>query len=105
MRIWVSAYSTGEEVYSLAILLAESMERHQTSLNIKIFASELDKNALNIARSGRYPASIIADVPVQLLGKYFFKIGVIIRWWKIYGRWQSLRNTTFSEILHFTSWI
>ena len=75
MRIWVSACSTGEEVYSLAILLAESMESHQTSLNIKIFASDLDKNVLNIASSGRYPASIIADVPVQLLGKYFFKIG------------------------------
>ena len=72
---WVSACSTGEEVYSLAILLAESMERHQTSLNIKIFASDVDKNAINIASSGRYPASIIADVPVQLLGKYFFKIG------------------------------
>ncbi len=71
MRIWVSAYSTGEEVYSLAILLAESMERHQTSLNIKIFASDLDKNVLNNASSGRYPASIIADVPVQSLGKYF----------------------------------
>ena len=75
LRIWVSACSTGEEVYSLAILLAESMERHQTSLNIKIFASDVDKNALNIASSGRYPASIIADVPAQLLGKYFFKIG------------------------------
>ena len=75
LRIWVSACSTGEEVYSLAILLAEAMERHQTFLNIKIFASDVDKNALNIASSGRYPASIIADVPVQLLGKYFFKIG------------------------------
>ena len=75
LRIWVSACSTGEEVYSLAILLAESMERHQTSINIKIFASDVDKNALNIASSGRYPSSIIADVPAQLLGKYFFKIG------------------------------
>ena len=73
--IWVSACSTGEEVYSLAILLAEAMKRHQTFLNIKIFACDVDKKALNIASAGRYPASIIADVPVQLLGKYFFKIG------------------------------
>ena len=71
----MSACSTGEEVYSLAILLAESMERHQTSLNIKIFASDVDKNALNIATSGIYLASITANVQVQLLGKYFFKIG------------------------------
>ena len=54
--------------------MAELMERFQTSLNFKIFASDVDKNALNIASSGRYPASIIADVPVQLLGKYLFKI-------------------------------
>ena len=75
LRVWVSACSTGEEVYSLAIMLAEHMERTQTSTSIKIFASDVDKNALNIASTGRYPASIIADVPMHLLGKYFFKIG------------------------------
>jgi two-component system CheB/CheR fusion protein len=75
LRVWVSACSTGEEVYTLAILLAEHMERTQTFVGVKIFASDVDKNALNIASAGRYPASILADVPMHLLGKYFFKVG------------------------------
>ena len=104
LRIWVSACSTGEEVYSLAILLAESMERHQTSLNIKIFASDADKNALNIASSARYPPSIIADVPAQLLGKYFFKIGdyyqvvEILRKMVIFAQHNLLRDPPFHKL-------
>jgi two-component system CheB/CheR fusion protein len=72
IRIWVAGCSSGKEVYSLAILLSEYLERHGTSAEIKIFAPDIDQRAVDIAAIGKYPASIVSDIPVALLSKYFF---------------------------------
>lgn len=72
-RIWVSGCSTGEEVYSLAILFCEHLENLAGSPEVKIFATDIDKRAIEMAGTGRYPASIVSDVPMNLLNKYFFK--------------------------------
>ncbi len=71
VRIWSVGCATGEEAYSLAILLLEEAERLKISPQIQIFASDLDEGALGTAREGRYPKSIAADVSEERLERYF----------------------------------
>ncbi|MCP4576816.1 MAG: hypothetical protein GY846_11085, partial [Deltaproteobacteria bacterium] len=73
IRIWTVGCSTGEEAYSLAILLSEAMERSKSHLNVQIFASDIDPEAIDRARSGIYPDSIAADVSQERLRQYFIK--------------------------------
>ena len=63
IRIWVPACSTGEEVYSLAMLVREAMERHGTDPRVQIFGTDIDDRAVTFARSGRYkkPIGLSAD--------------------------------------------
>lgn len=71
IRIWTVGCATGEEAYSLAILLLEEAERRQLAPNVQIFASDLDEGALATAREGRYPRSIEADVSEDRLRRFF----------------------------------
>ncbi|AOY87758.1 hypothetical protein BKP64_05990 [Marinobacter salinus] len=71
LRIWVPACATGDEAYSIAILLNEILRESGESKKIQIFASDLDADAIAIARRGRYPAGIINEVPESLLNRYF----------------------------------
>lgn len=75
IRVWVVGCSTGEEAYSLAILLLELMEKMDMSNNVKIFATDVDNDAVMLAGSGIYPESIAADVGPVLLAKYFHRQG------------------------------
>jgi len=75
VKIWVSACSTGEEAYSIAILLNEAMEAARLNLDIKIFASDLERSNIEIASSGTYPESVRSDIPKALLDKYFTYAG------------------------------
>ncbi|WP_341837830.1 chemotaxis protein CheB [Chitinophaga pollutisoli] len=71
LKVWVSACSTGEEAYSIAILLDMVLERMGKSVEVKIFASDIDASNLEIAFAGTYPATIANDVPRDVLEKYF----------------------------------
>ena len=71
IRVWVPGCSTGEEAYSLAILLAEQIAIAQSSCRVQIFATDIDDDALEVARSGRYPESIALDVTPQRLQRFF----------------------------------
>ena len=71
IRIWVPGCSTGEEAYSLAILLQEWMEEKKKNFKVQIFATDIDREAIDRARAGVYPASIIADVSPERLAQYF----------------------------------
>jgi two-component system CheB/CheR fusion protein len=62
VRVWVPGCATGEEAYSICMLLLEEAARQDSRPEIQIFASDLDASALAVAREGRYPASIEADV-------------------------------------------
>lgn len=75
LRIWLPACATGEEAYSIAILFLEEFEKQNKVPFVQIFATDISKEALDVARSGEYPESISADVPVEFLKKYFTKAG------------------------------
>lgn len=71
LRVWVPGCSTGEEAYSLAILFFEEFHKQGKRLDLQIFATDLDADAIAIARQGVYPASIEESVPSDLLEAYF----------------------------------
>ncbi len=75
IRFWITGCSTGEEAYSIAILAKETMARLGVTKDIKIFATDIDRDAILHAGSGVYPESITADLTPGLLGKYFYKKG------------------------------
>jgi two-component system CheB/CheR fusion protein len=75
IRIWIAGCSTGEEAYSLAMLFADYNESNELHHEIKIFATDIDKSAIEFASYGVYPESIAADVSRYYLGKYFVKKG------------------------------
>jgi two-component system, chemotaxis family, CheB/CheR fusion protein len=71
IRVWVPGCATGEEAYSIAILLLEEAARRDTRHLIQVFASDLDAGALATARAGRYPTAIAADVSAERLARFF----------------------------------
>jgi len=71
LRFWVAGCSSGEEAYTLAIVALECMERMQRKVAVKIFATDVDREAILRAGNGVYPDSIVADLPPGLAGKYF----------------------------------
>jgi two-component system, chemotaxis family, CheB/CheR fusion protein len=73
LRVWVPGCSTGEEAYSLAILLLEYMEQIQRQIGVQIFATDIDGAAIETARSGIYPHGIVVDVGVDRLRRFFTK--------------------------------
>jgi len=73
-RVWVSACSTGEEAYSIAILLDEIMGAQSNKL-IKIFATDIDEEAVQKARAGIFPELTVSDVSPERLQKYFIQKG------------------------------
>ena len=75
IRIWVPGCATGEEAYSLAILLVELMDRLNQHHVVQIFATDIDEDAIHFARQGLYPESIAADVSRQRLQRFFTKSG------------------------------
>lgn len=73
VRIWIPGCSTGEEAYSIAILLCEVLDELDKRLNVQIFATDIEEGSIEKARSGRYPNSIESHVSKQRLEKYFIK--------------------------------
>jgi two-component system, chemotaxis family, CheB/CheR fusion protein len=73
IRAWIPACSTGEEAYSLAILLREEKEKHQSAVEIQIFATDFDAQAIDVARAGVYPVTITKNVSPERLERFFFK--------------------------------
>jgi two-component system CheB/CheR fusion protein len=75
VRAWTVGCATGEEAYTLAILLFESAEKLEIRLQIQVFASDLDENSIKQAREGLYPAAIEADVSLERLERFFTREG------------------------------
>jgi len=73
VRIWVAGCSTGEEAYSLAMVLREYLSEAKIRRRVEIFATDLDPQAIEIARAGLYPAGISGDVTPARLQRFFTK--------------------------------
>jgi two-component system CheB/CheR fusion protein len=79
IRVWVPGCATGEEAYSIAILLLEQASRHEIRPEIQVFASDLDDSALAVARDGRYPMAAEADLTEDRLRRFFTREGDTLR--------------------------
>ncbi|MUH46558.1 MAG: diguanylate cyclase, partial [Actinobacteria bacterium] len=76
VRIWVPGCATGEEVYSIAMIMASLLtDTADLSHRLKIFGTDLDESALTIARRGAYPAASLGTVPPDLSARYLFPSG------------------------------
>ncbi len=71
VRVWIAGCSSGEEAYSIAIMLNEAMEKENSKREIKIFATDVDEDAITEASTGTYSHEIVQDIPEHLLEKYF----------------------------------
>ncbi|MFP4588122.1 MAG: chemotaxis protein CheB [Desulfohalobiaceae bacterium] len=79
LRVWVPGCSSGEEVYSLAMIILECLDDMNKRLNLQIFATDIDKEAIERARKAEYPASIRADVSQERLDRFFLQEGELYR--------------------------
>ncbi|HYC28574.1 MAG TPA: chemotaxis protein CheB, partial [Chitinophagaceae bacterium] len=74
-KVWIAACSTGEEAYSMAILIDKYLMAHKLSMEVKVFATDIDETALEVASKGTYPESIEKDITPDILEQYFIKEG------------------------------
>lgn len=106
IRIWSAGCSTGEEAYSIAMSLRsyEIQKLDGNSYDIKIFASDIDKEAIEFASAALYPESIVTDVPDDFLNKFFtridggFQITENIRRMVIFAPHNVIKDPPFSNI-------
>ncbi len=104
IRVWVPGCATGEEAYSIAILLLKEASRREVFCNIQVFASDLDEAALAIGREGRYPLAIEADVPEDSLQRFFtrednqYRVTRELRDVVLFARHSLLKDPPFSRI-------
>ena len=104
IRVWVAGCATGEEAYSIAILLLEEAARHELRPTIQVFASDLDSRALMTAREGRYPASIETDVSEERLRRFFtresdtFRVRQELRDIVLFATHDMVKDAPFSHL-------
>ncbi|MFA5824068.1 MAG: chemotaxis protein CheB [Thermodesulfovibrionales bacterium] len=79
VRVWVPGCAGGEEAFSLAMLFREAMDRLNKHLNVQIFATDINKETIEQARTAQFPEGISADMPAERLGRFFIKEGKVYR--------------------------
>ena len=106
IRIWSAGCSTGEEAYSLAILLVEHMEARKQHYVVQVFATDIDSRAIAAARAGRYSAGIAANVSPMRLARFFtaeaggsaYRIHKGIRDMLIFSEQNAIKDPPFSKL-------
>lgn len=106
LRVWVPGCSTGEEAYSLAILLVERLEALKKSYTVQVFATDIDAQAIATARVGLYPASIAADLTPERLARFFtpepggtaYRIHKGIRDMLVFSEQDIVKDPPFSKL-------
>lgn len=78
-RAWIPGCSTGEEVYSLAIVFREVLDKNPRRINLQLFGTDIDNHAIDKAREGLFPASITTDINKERLKRFFIKEGEFYR--------------------------
>jgi len=79
LRFWVPGCSSGEEVYSLAMIVREAMDEAQATPKIQIFGTDIDTQAIDTARGGRYAVNAVAGVSPERLKRFFVREGTSVR--------------------------
>jgi two-component system CheB/CheR fusion protein len=104
VRIWVPGCSTGEEVYSIAIIIQEYLDESGKQLEIQLFGTDIDEDAINTARSATYPSTIVSEVSSKRLKRFFtkkgdsYKVKKGIREMAIFAPHDVLINPPFSKL-------
>ncbi|EGV19644.1 chemotaxis protein CheB [Thiocapsa marina] len=106
IRVWSVGCSTGEEAYSLAILLAERQEALRQRFKVQVFATDIDPRAIATARAGLYPASIAADFSAERLARFFtaepggdaYRIHKGIRDLLVFSEHSLIKDPPFSKL-------
>ncbi|MDO8840870.1 chemotaxis protein CheB, partial [Methanocalculus sp.] len=106
IRVWVAGCSTGEEAYSIAILIQEFIEEQKKVCNVQVFATDIDSNAIATARVGLYPDSIATDISPKRLAHFFnaepdgsaYRINKKIRDMMIFSEQDLIRDPPFSKL-------
>lgn len=106
IRIWTAGCSTGEEAYSLAILLVEHIESLKQNFTIRLFATDIDPRAIAYARAGVYPARIIDDLNPDRLSRFFvaesknsaYRIHKNVRDLLVFSEQNVIKDPPFSKL-------
>jgi two-component system CheB/CheR fusion protein len=106
IRVWTTGCSTGEEAYSIAILLLERMDALKTRYTVQLFATDIDAQAISSARSGLYPASIAADMSPERLARFFtpnanasaYRIHKSVRDLLVFSEQDVIKDPPFSRL-------
>ena len=104
MRAWIPGCATGEEAYSVAMLLSERAAFLRRDLGVQVFASDIDERAIAVARTGLYPDSIVTDVTPARLLQFFDKESANVRVRKdlrekvLFATHNVLRDPPFSQL-------
>ncbi|MEE1880686.1 PAS domain S-box protein [Pseudomonas soli] len=104
VRVWSAGCSTGEEAYSLAMLVSEQLAIERRSAQVQIFATDLDDRAIGIGRCGQYPDAIATDVSPARLRQFFLKedqhyrVRKEIREKVLFARHNLLSDPPFSQL-------
>lgn len=106
IRVWSTGCSSGEEAYSIAILLAERQQAMKQSVKVQVFATDIDSQAIAIARAGLYPASIASDLTPERLAHFFeitadgsgYRIHKGIRDMLVFSEQNVIKDPPFSKM-------
>ncbi|MEO7001009.1 MAG: CheR family methyltransferase [Ktedonobacterales bacterium] len=104
LRIWSAGCATGEEAYSLAILLAEALGNKLTHFQVRIFATDIDEDAVAFARRGIYSEAALAQMPATLKNRYFsavedgYVVTQLIRSFVVFGQHDLGQRAPFPHI-------
>jgi PAS domain S-box-containing protein len=104
LRVWVPACSSGEEAYSIAMLLMEEMMAARKTCPLQVFATDIDEEALEFGRQGIYPESIAADVGLDRLARFFvrkeqgFQVSESLRACVLFAQQNLITDPPFSKM-------
>jgi len=106
LRAWITGCSTGEEAYSLAIVFQEAYEKikHDKNFTLQIFATDIDSDAVDIARKGIFSQNIAADVSPEKISRFFtkeengFRVNTAIREMVVFAPHNVIKDPPFTKL-------
>ncbi|SDP40746.1 two-component system, chemotaxis family, CheB/CheR fusion protein [Pseudomonas arsenicoxydans] len=104
IRVWSAGCSTGEEAYSLAMLISDQLQLDASKATLQLFATDIDERAISVGRAGLYPQAIVTDVPPTRLRNYFvkeddhYRIRKELREKVLFAKHSLLSDPPFSQI-------